>query len=513
MNETIICIIYAVFISGLASSIEFKYSGDAVSIVYPKASILTRRSSNTDHEDKIAVAHENPVNRLRDPSRPIKGRDHEDSIAMDNARVSRIAPMRGKLYEMKSRATQSSPATAVSSSEIMKEDKIERKDDENVDNEERMEKDVVSNNVESDPQNTYLQVGKWIAQWDAPYEAWYYYNSETGVSTWNKPKELETIEFTDPIPDIEAAKKKVQAAHKLKEQEIESEAAKGGGQSVRLERDKPGHSDDQHHTHTTSTQNHHSPVSFTSSSPHTQHNSPLTQHNSPLTQHNSPLTQHNSMSIGPRPTLHPISRPASQVSDPIFDQNFNRPTSRPNTSPPQTLSQQIKLNQQKSQANSNYAGPPLQVDSATDAYGAPQADPVSNYSPGDKAPTPYGKPVFEYTLDCLRRKGFSLTSRTSCFDWSETFNSVFNGGVTRTGALIGVGAFVLFNIIFYTAVVATGSQSNPTKTITKFIPQLSNVFFEKRGFEGLFEDNPEADQILELIQSFERSSETMVDEL
>ena len=30
--------------------------------------------------------------------------------------------------------------------------------DENVDNEERMEKDVVSNNVESDPQNTYLQV-------------------------------------------------------------------------------------------------------------------------------------------------------------------------------------------------------------------------------------------------------------------------------------------------------------------------------------------------------------------
>ena len=60
------------------------------------------------------------------------------------------------------------------------------------------------------------QVGKWIAQWDAPYEAWYYYNSETGVSTWNKPRELETIEFTDPVPDIAAAKKKVQAAHKLK---------------------------------------------------------------------------------------------------------------------------------------------------------------------------------------------------------------------------------------------------------------------------------------------------------
>ena len=36
------------------------------------------------------------------------------------------------------------------------------------------------------------------------------------MSTWNKPRELETIEFTDPVPDIAAAKKKVQAAHKLK---------------------------------------------------------------------------------------------------------------------------------------------------------------------------------------------------------------------------------------------------------------------------------------------------------
>ena len=36
------------------------------------------------------------------------------------------------------------------------------------------------------------------------------------MSTWTKPRELETIEFTDPVPDIEAAKKKVKAAHKLK---------------------------------------------------------------------------------------------------------------------------------------------------------------------------------------------------------------------------------------------------------------------------------------------------------
>ena len=41
------------------------------------------------------------------------------------------------------------------------------------------------------------------------------------MSTWNKPRELETIEFTDPVPDIAAAKKKVQAAHKLKVNSID----------------------------------------------------------------------------------------------------------------------------------------------------------------------------------------------------------------------------------------------------------------------------------------------------
>ena len=32
-----------------------------------------------------------------------------------------------------------------------------------------------------------------------------------GVSTWTKPAELEGIEFTDPVPDITAAKQKVTA--------------------------------------------------------------------------------------------------------------------------------------------------------------------------------------------------------------------------------------------------------------------------------------------------------------
>lgn len=46
-------------------------------------------------------------------------------------------------------------------SERTEDDNTERRDetgDEDVENEERMESDVVSNDVESDPQNTYLQV-------------------------------------------------------------------------------------------------------------------------------------------------------------------------------------------------------------------------------------------------------------------------------------------------------------------------------------------------------------------
>ena len=53
-----------------------------------------------------------------------------------------------------------SAVAAVPRSEKTDEDNTERKDEtgEDVDNEERMEEDVVSNNVESDPKNTYLQV-------------------------------------------------------------------------------------------------------------------------------------------------------------------------------------------------------------------------------------------------------------------------------------------------------------------------------------------------------------------
>ena len=37
------------------------------------------------------------------------------------------------------------------------------------------------------------------------------FHSAAGMSTWTKPAELEGIEFTDPVPDITAAKQKVTA--------------------------------------------------------------------------------------------------------------------------------------------------------------------------------------------------------------------------------------------------------------------------------------------------------------
>ena len=71
----------------------------------------------------------------------------------------------GQMYEPRSRAAKPTPAfspvAAVPSSERTEADSIKRRDEteeEIGDNEERMESDVVSNNVESDPKNTYLQV-------------------------------------------------------------------------------------------------------------------------------------------------------------------------------------------------------------------------------------------------------------------------------------------------------------------------------------------------------------------
>ena len=104
-----------------------------------------------------------------------------------------------------------------------------------------------------------------------------------------------------------------------------------------------------------------------------------------------------------------------------------------------------------------------------------------------------------------------------------------------------IGAFILFNLIFYTAVIASGSASNEGQfSLTRLLPQqltvntsfylydvllnlkaqhyFQNVFFEKRGFQSLLEDFPDTEKILKLVQSIESEewlskTDTMGDEL
>lgn len=50
------------------------------------------------------------------------------------------------------------------------------------------------------PPTHKLMVGDWIAQWDASYNAWFFYNIKTEESTWVKPKELHHVVFNSPPP-------------------------------------------------------------------------------------------------------------------------------------------------------------------------------------------------------------------------------------------------------------------------------------------------------------------------
>ena len=96
-------------------------------------------------------------------------------------------------------------------------------------------------------------------------------------------------------------------------------------------------------------------------------------------------------------------------------------------------------------------------------------------------------------------------------------------------------------MIFYTAVIASGSASNEGQfSLTRLLPQqltvntsfylydvllnlkaqhyFQNVFFEKRGFQNLLEDFPDTEKILKLVQSVESEewlikTDTMGDEL
>lgn len=81
------------------------------------------------------------------------GQDYQDNIALD----SQIAPLNGVLYtpsEASEGAPTFTPVEAVPDAEEA------RADTDVVDNTDRQseKQDVVKNNVESDPQNTYLQV-------------------------------------------------------------------------------------------------------------------------------------------------------------------------------------------------------------------------------------------------------------------------------------------------------------------------------------------------------------------
>lgn len=51
------------------------------------------------------------------------------------------------------------------------------------------------------PATHKMKVGDWVAQWDEVYKAWFFYNVETQMSTWVKPKELWHVSFNQPPPD------------------------------------------------------------------------------------------------------------------------------------------------------------------------------------------------------------------------------------------------------------------------------------------------------------------------
>ena len=42
-----------------------------------------------------------------------------------------------------------------------------------------------------------LKVGDWMAVWDTEFEIWYFHNLRTKDSTWDKPEELEHLNFRD----------------------------------------------------------------------------------------------------------------------------------------------------------------------------------------------------------------------------------------------------------------------------------------------------------------------------
>ena len=50
----------------------------------------------------------------------------------------------------------------------------------------------------NNPGTFKIMVGDWVAQWDSLYSSWFYYNSKTDFSTWDKPMELQHVSLNPP---------------------------------------------------------------------------------------------------------------------------------------------------------------------------------------------------------------------------------------------------------------------------------------------------------------------------
>jgi hypothetical protein len=67
------------------------------------------------------------------------------------------------------------------------------------------------------------RVGNWSVKWDSTYNAWYYWDSNTGVSTWEKPEELAGYTFAQPQHHSRSeGDKKTYAPYDFKSKIVES---------------------------------------------------------------------------------------------------------------------------------------------------------------------------------------------------------------------------------------------------------------------------------------------------
>merc|ERR1719350_2527619 len=455
-----------------------------VQVVYPARNVLQRRHVSDTSEG------------------------HTDNIAVDSKKSERkLVPLKGAYFELNT--SPDTPSPSFEPIEAVPEDApvAEAK------NAEAQFRDPT---VESDPLNTYLQVGSWIAQWDAPYEAWYYYNSDTGVSTWDKPAELEGIDFTDPVPDIEQVKETIKANQVLQtvNEELDyNDIVKeidGGEETVRKERDKTfdpfglqtsadlNHDHDHDHSHDHNQNPHNQPLTFGQPTTFNQQNI----NNQPAfgqQNFNPQPTSFNQQNFNAEPTGF-AQQDFNAEPTGFGQQNFNN---QPSGFEQQTFGQQ---------SSTGYGAP--------DAYGAPVAEVVTKapatYSApapaeyGAPAPAEYGAPVKEVTetygvpklpsyekpkkkkkkkSKCGRDgKDWGLFKTKPCGKWKTGINdnikeSAFYSNITKDflTVIIKVGGWTALNLLFYGGSIF-GATALQKSGINSFLPSLTDVMFAKRSF-------------------------------